>query len=202
MPTIELDEAPLFIVPGKIHLSIEDRGPISFDPATLSEEEKGWINNAHFLKKVKVDNVNKETKGAVIQVSKPAVQDQKPLVHPNKDAEEEKIKNLLKLPMASLKKDLKGSNNFQLLRAVKVQEQLKKKPRSSLLKVVNDRLDHLQSLVTQKIGTEDVGDKLNPVRVGAINSDFVSEVTDQDERKVVVRPATEDDFTDLEVTDE
>jgi len=202
--TIQLKEAPLFMIPGKIHLTTENPGPVELDPSKLTETEKAWVNNAHFQRKVHVENPNGPSeKKAAVQQPKPEPKDQEPSMFKDRDAEVEKIKKLLKMPLNSLKKEMENTENIKVLRMVKEQEEARKKPRKSLLKIVDEKLKAVEATVLERVGGSDVGDKLNPVRVGQMNSEFVSEITDVEERTVVVRPATEDDFKEgFEVTDE
>jgi len=202
--TIELAEAPLFIVPGKIHLSIEEPGPVEFDPTSLSDQEKQWINNAHRLRKVKVINPNGPSEKKVVQPpSPPPASEQKPIMQQDKDVEIEKVKELLKSPLPALKKSISTSEDLRSLRLLKTVEEKKKKPRKGLIKIIDQRIAYMNDLVAKKIGGQDVGDKLNPIRVAKEDPNIVELLEDEEERQIVIRPARAEDFqnANLEVTD-
>lgn len=196
MVTIELEKSPLFMIPGKLHLTVNEPGPIVVDPDTFTEQEKQWISSAHYQNKIKVIN----SEAAEEAVTQPTAEDSKKLTKQQLDEisknKTDDVKKLLLSPFGDLKKKFEESKDMALLVMAKELETKKKKPRKSLLKLLNKKIKELESVVASAVGTVDVGDTVTPYGVKRVNKEFVSDVTEEEVKQIIVKRIDQSDFAD------
>ena len=202
MVTLELvpEVSPMFFLPGgKLHLTLESPGPVKLDPSILTEQEKNWINNAALTGKLKIegDEAKKASstlsnKQEVVKQAETSKKVKQEVINPRIEERKEQANKLLKLPIAALKSKVESESDISLLKALVECENLRTKPRLSVLKCLNTRLHNLIAKLNEKLGGVDVEGKYcqDPVRA---NADIVSEVTEVEEKQIEIRPVREDD---------
>lgn len=192
--TIELNtnKQPFFMIPGKLHLSLQDPGPTELNPDLLSLAERGWINQAARDGVLKVINPNK--KKEEVKVTKeevPVEASRKPIVfkdltsaaadHPEREKLVERVRLLLRGTIPQVTKAIRGSMDLLMLRTIVEQEKITKN-RSKLLESVEARISILEKQLAKDLGP---GDELGMSPGPGFEN--LPEVEDVVEREVTLR---------------
>lgn len=153
--SLNVDIQSMFFLPGKLHLTYENPGPVELDPSSLTDEEKSWINQAYATNVLFVDNPNKKEelkKKAEVAETLARTPIEMPEVMTEKKAEVlEQVKALLSSKVSAIKSSIKTSDDILLLRIMKEVE-TDGKNRKSVKASLSDRITEIQSKVIEALG--------------------------------------------------
>ena len=191
--SLNTERQSMFFLPGKLHLTFEEPGPVELDPATLTEQEKGWINQAYITQVLFVDNPNKKNEVAKVDFEEIEKQARVPIDTPprldrREESTEEATEMLAQKPNA-IKKSIAQSSDILVLRLAKEQE-AKGKCRKGVIKAFDDRLGDLQSNLLTNIGGDqgEIG-----IHVTDASLRNLPEIDETVERSIKIKPMSEKD---------
>jgi len=192
--SLNTDKQPMFFLPGKLHLTFENPGPIEVDPSTFTEQEKAWITQAHKMKVLLVNNPNKDvvSKHEPENAERPGARipiNPDPVISATRAESIKKVKALLSGKVESVKKAIVASDDILLLRLMKDAEAEGKK-RISIFDALNTRLGEVQTNLVHDLGG-DQGELGQLVTDPSLrNLPTVEEVM---EKTITIRPLNEND---------
>lgn len=198
--SIELvaEKQPFFTLPGKLHLTFDNPGPVQIDPDSLSDQEKRWVNEGARAGILKVHNPNKKVEKTEkkeeapepVEVLREGLQFREGPENPERDKLVEGIKKLLSGKVGDIKKAIQGSNNILFLRLITELES-KGKKRSSVIDAANEQLKELHAKVASIVGASD-GDNVNYFMPDPSLRNL-PEVEEEPERTITIKPITDSD---------
>lgn len=156
--TLNTDIQPVFFLPGKLHLTFENAGPVELDQSKLSNQELLWIKNARLKGVLKVtgleDTLTNSIKKEVItdtQADKPTPEEMTERLLIKKRHTLESIQKTLKAPMPALLRFIEKSTDIALLRIL-VTEETSGKNRDKVLEATQERIGQLNRMLSESMG--------------------------------------------------
>ncbi len=185
------ERAQMWFIPGKIHLTFEERSA-DVDLDTLTDAEVKQVYLGIKMGSIYVDDLNalNARLGALAQPapqpvtapkSQPVTQALQIDLEAKRKETLEKVDAILKGDLASIKKLLRNSSDMLFLRLMKEQELLGK-ARKGILSDIDKCMLALQKPIEAKVGKEDVATV--KVKTGDLEDHF--DVEDSDEKTVTI----------------
>jgi hypothetical protein len=155
--SLNIDKQSMFFLPsGKLHLTYENPGPVELDPASLSDNEKAWINQAYNERVLFVDNPNNKTTAEPTTPEELKLEDRVPVemkehIFERQEALREAARSLLTGRANAVKKAVDESDDILLLRLMREVESEGKK-RKGILEKLDERIKDVQSNLVHELG--------------------------------------------------
>jgi hypothetical protein len=188
------DKVSMLFLGGGMDFTYDDPGPRTIDLSTLTTEQKAQLFYNWKRGVLAVDNED-ELKSLCATPTPPPksyafTTDAQPVAQP-KDidealkARETKLKGILRLKVAAIKKELPGLTSSELRGLIELEKQLKN--RQKLLALLEEYTQKAYKAVGSAVGTEDVGKKVfNPSAQALDNS---MDVVESDLEDVTLIPS-------------
>lgn len=156
---LELISSSMFFIPGIVHLTYENPGPVEIDADLLNPQQKQWINNAHRQQKIKVTNphpVEAKPQPQVAVATKPAAPS-KTAKEIQQDVEQARLRiigdatNTLKATVPAIQKHVEKLSDIKKLKAMRDLEKEGKR-REKVLAALDKRIGEIERAVTGLTG--------------------------------------------------
>ena len=154
-----INNTPMFFIPQKLHLTVDNPGPVEIDAGALTPQEKTWVNNASRSGRIELTPLPGYTPPVVTPVAIP----QQPIVKVSaeqlkSDAEQKRLRLsadarvTLKATVPALQKHIEKSSDLLKLRSMRELESEAKKPRPKVLEALVARIQQIEAAVVNLSG--------------------------------------------------
>jgi hypothetical protein len=149
----------MFSIPNKLHLTVDNPGPVQIDAGALSPQEKLWVNNASRSGRIELVPLPGYVPPQLVVTKPTEVQPVKLTAEQLKSEAEQKrlrltadAKVTLKATVPALQKHVEKSSDLLKLRSMRELESEAKKPRSKVLEALNVRIAQIEAAVVNLSG--------------------------------------------------